>query len=58
MKKILSFMVLGLALCTLLLPNAVTDAVAYDLQLYILSFDDEIYPGDIWDCSIRIYNPC
>ena len=58
MKKFLCFAVLGLALCLAWLPGAVTDALAYDLQLYVLEFDNPIAPGDYWDCSIRIYNPC
>ena len=54
MKKFLSLVVLGLALCLMWLPAA----VAYDLNVYIQSYDDDVYPGDIWDCRVRVYNPC
>ena len=58
MKKFLCFAVLSLALCLTWLPGAVTSVNAYDLKIYVLEFDNPIAPGDIWDCSIRIYNTC
>ena len=58
MKRIICLTVLCLALCLLWLPSVVTEARAYDLMIYPQQFDDEIYPGDIWDCTVMVYNPC
>ena len=58
MRKLICITVLSLALCLPWLPGVVAEVSAYDLLIFPQQFDEEIYPGEIWDCTVMVYNPC
>jgi hypothetical protein len=55
MRKLIFFMVLGVALSLMWLPGVVADANA-SITVTIESYDSNVYPGDIWDATIKVYN--
>jgi hypothetical protein len=58
MKKPVFFSLIGVAVLLMWIPGMFAEANAYDLRVYVNSYDDNVYPGDMWDATVQVYNPC